>query len=150
VLIGPASAKPIGVLGPQTDLAGRLGEDRMAMALLDAVPAGIYGKAALTELGLWSQVEHKIAQTDNVRAALALVALAEAPLGITYASDAMAQPRVSVLATFPETSHPPILYPAALTTDGTSLAAAEFLAFLQSAQATEIFRDSGFEIPEPK
>ncbi|MGH1356433.1 MAG: molybdate ABC transporter substrate-binding protein [Thalassovita sp.] len=148
VLIGPAGSAPLGALGPETDLTSRIGADRMAMALIQAVPAGIYGKAALTALGLWPQVADKIAQTDNVRAALALVALGEAPLGVTYASDAMAQPRVTVLATFPDTSHPAILYPAAITTESTGPQATEFLTFLQSDTAKDIFRAAGFLIPE--
>lgn len=147
VLIGPAGADPLGPLGPSTDLTTRLGPDRMAMALVQAIPAGIYGKAALVSLGLWPKVEDKIAQTDNVRAALALVALGEAPLGITYASDAQVQPKVTVLARFPASSHPQILYPAALVNDSAALQAAAFLAFLQSENALDIFQVAGFSRP---
>lgn len=147
VLIGPDGSDPLGPLGPGTNLAARLGPDRMAMALVDAVPAGIYSKAALVSLDLWPQVSDKIAQTDNVRAALALVALGEAPLGITYASDAQVQPKVMVLARFPASSHPEILYPAALIADSTSPQAAAFLAFLQSEGAWDIFHAAGFSRP---
>lgn len=145
VLIGPAGADPLPALGLQTDLAGRLGDDRLAMALVDAVPAGIYGKVALQSLGLWTSVEGQIAQTDNVSAALALVALGETPLGITYATDALAEPGVSILATFPADSHPPIIYPAALTVEGmTPDLAGAFLAYLQSPVARDIFANAGF------
>lgn len=146
VLIGPAGAAPLGPLGPGTDLAARLGTDRLALALTEAVPAGIYAKAALVHLGLWPQVADKTAPTDNVRAALALVALGETPLGVTYASDAVAQPKVSVLATFPADSHPAIHYPAALISDKAQAAA--FLDFLQTPRAQAIFADAGFLIPE--
>jgi molybdate transport system substrate-binding protein len=87
------------------DLAGLLGEGRLAMALVDSVPAGVYGKQALSSLGLWESVEDKVAQTDNVRAALALVSSGEAPYGIVYVSDAIADARVKVVAAFPQGSH---------------------------------------------
>jgi molybdate transport system substrate-binding protein len=146
VLIAPADAAPLPTLGPDTDLAARLGPDNIALALTEAVPAGIYAKAALTHLGLWPQIAGKIAQTDNVRAALALVALGEAPLGVTYASDAAVQPKVRVLAEFPADSHPKIVYPAALTSDNSQ--AADFLSFLQSPRGQAIFAQAGFLPPE--
>lgn len=100
--------------GPQTpaeidtdfDLMQRLDGGFLAMALVDAVPAGIYSKTALSALGLWDAVEDQVAQTDNVRTALTLVATGEAPLGIVYATDAKAEPRVSVIGTFPADTHP--------------------------------------------
>ncbi|MEC8197500.1 MAG: molybdate ABC transporter substrate-binding protein [Pseudomonadota bacterium] len=143
-LIGPTGAAPLD-LGP--GILERLGDGRMAMALVNAVPAGIYGKAALETLGLWQEIAPQVAQTDNVRAALALVALGEAPLGIVYHSDALAEPRVQQLARFPSGSHPAILYPAALTTDSRSEAAAELLEHLQSPIAKEVFLRHGFTIP---
>ncbi|MEZ5675491.1 MAG: molybdate ABC transporter substrate-binding protein [Thalassovita sp.] len=144
VLIGPAGTAPLPGITPATDLAGLLGDDLLAMALVDAVPAGIYGKAALIHLNLWPTVENKVAQADNVRAALALVALKEAPLGITYGSDAVAEPRVTVLKTFPAESHPPILYPAAQTTDSAAPDAAAFLTYLRSPAAAQVFERFGF------
>ncbi|WP_092864532.1 molybdate ABC transporter substrate-binding protein [Albimonas pacifica] len=145
---GPDAA-PL-ALAPGLDLAGILGEDRLAMALVEAVPAGIYGKAALESLGLWEAVAPRVAQTDNVRAALALVAAGEAPLGVVYATDAAAEPDVSVVATFPEDSHPPIVYPAALLT-GAGETAAGFLAFLQGPRARAAFERQGFAvIPAPR
>lgn len=127
-------------------LAEMLGEDRLAMALVDAVPAGIYGKAALTSLGLWDGVMPQVAQTDNVRAALALVATGEAPLGIVYATDAAAEPDVSVLGTFPEDSHAPITYPAAKLADGDAAIAQEFLDYLQGPVARAAFERQGFTV----
>ena len=98
------------------DLAGMLGDGKLSMALVDAVPAGQYGKAALESLGIWGSVEASVAQSDNVRAALVLVSTGEAPYGIVYASDAVADDGVTVVGRFPAESHPPIVYPAALLT----------------------------------
>ena len=125
------------------DLPGLLGGGRLAMALVDAVPAGIYGKAALQRLGLWDRVADRVAQTDNVRAALALVQLGEAPLGVVYASDALAAEGVTTLGLFPEDSHPPILYPVA------QLAGRDHARpFLDAMQAgTAIWQRHGFGVP---
>jgi molybdate transport system substrate-binding protein len=114
VLVAPADRLEALVLTPGVDLAAILGDGRLAVADVKAVPAGKYAKAALTSLGVWAGVESKLAQTENVRAALALVARGEVPLGIVYGSDAMADKSVRVVATFPAASHPPIVYPAAV------------------------------------
>jgi molybdate transport system substrate-binding protein len=127
----------------------RLGNGRLAMALVDAVPAGIYGKAALETLGAWPGLAPRIAQADNVRAALALVASGEAPLGIVYATDALAEPRVRVIATFPPGTHPPIRYPVAAVAGGHDAAARAFLAFLRSPGAAGVLRAHGF-LPAPE
>ena len=134
-------------LGPGTDLRGLLDGGRLAMALVDAVPAGQYGKQALTALGLWDQVSGSVAQADNVRAALALVASGEAPLGVVYATDAAADPRVHVVATFPRDSHDPITYPAALLKTAADPADTAFLATLSAPQARRVFVDQGFLVP---
>ncbi len=141
VLIGPAGDAPLAL--DADAVAARLGTDRLAMALVDAVPAGQYGRAALEALGMWDRLAPSVAQTDNVRAALALVAREETPLGIVYATDALAEPRVSVLATFPEDSHPPIEILLALVQD-TNRARA-FYTFLQSPEARAIFVAQGFK-----
>lgn len=122
---------------------------RLAVAEVNAVPAGRYAKAALISLGLWDDVANRLAMADNVRVALTYVARREAPLGIVYASDAAAEPGVRVVATFPFASHPPILYPAA-TIAGRSpemgLASAAYLAFLRSPSAAAIFMANGFTL----
>ena len=129
------------------DLPATLGEDHLAMALVDSVPAGQYGKAAFESLGLWAQIEPHVAQADNVRAALALVATGEAPYGVVYATDAAAEPKVHVVATFPEESPPPITYPVALLKDGPATGEAKaFLDYLGSAKAVGIFDAQGFTI----
>lgn len=137
-------------LGPGLDLAGLLGDERLAMALVDSVPAGVYGKAALTTLGQWDAVAPKVAQAENVRAALALVATGEAPLGIVYATDAHAQPGVTVVATFPDDSHPPITYPAALTAAAAGKPQARaFLDALHGPEARAVFAAQGFTVLAP-
>lgn len=128
------------------DLAGLLGGGRLAMGDVVAVPAGKYGKAALQSLGVWSSVENKVAQAENVRAALLLVSRGEAPLGVVYATDAAADPNVKVIGTFPETSHPPIIYPAALIAGSRSPDAASFLAYVESPDAKPLFERQGFTV----
>jgi molybdate transport system substrate-binding protein len=121
-----------------------LGDGRLALADPDAVPAGKYAKAALESLGQWQAVEARVAPAENVRAALALVERGEAPLGIVYATDALASDAVEVIETFPESSHPPIRYPAAVLADSKHPDAAAFLAFLSSDAARQIFAKHGF------
>ena len=116
------------------------------MANVEAVPAGRYGKAALETLGVWDGVADKVAQAENVRAALQFVALGEAPLGIVYQTDATAEPGVRVVGTFPEDSHEPIIYPAALTADSANPDAAAFLDYLQGSTARAIFEEQGFTV----
>jgi len=138
-------AKPV-TLGKDTDLAGLLAGGKLSMALVDSVPAGQYGKAALESLGLWAGVEAEVAQSDNVRAALALVSTGEAPYGIVYASDAVADDNVTVVATFPEDSHKPILYPGALLTGAADAADKAFYEALSGDKADAIFAAQGFKI----
>ncbi|WP_425089009.1 molybdate ABC transporter substrate-binding protein [Stappia sp.] len=148
VLIGHGPDVAQVTLSPDLDLAGLIGDGRLAMALVDAVPAGIYSKAALETLGLWDKVAAKVAQADNVRAALALVAIGEAPFGIVYATDALAEDRVSVAARFPADTHPPILYPAARTAESAHPQADALLAFLRGPAAMTVFQRHGFS-PAP-
>ncbi len=133
-------------IAPGFDLAGMLGENKLAMAMVDSVPAGVYGKAALTSLGVWDAVEPKVAQADNVRAALALVATGEAPMGVVYATDAVAEPGVSVVGTFPADTHPAIIYPAAITAETSKPEAEAFLTYLSGAKAQAAFEGQGFTV----
>jgi molybdate transport system substrate-binding protein len=121
-----------------------IGDRRLALADPAAVPAGKYAKAALESLGQWRAVAAKVVPAENVRAALALVERGEAALGIVYATDAIASDAVEVLETFPESSHPPIRYPAAVLAGSKHPDAAAFLAFLRSAEARRIFAEHGF------
>lgn len=138
-------AAPVAI-APGFDLAGLLGDNKLAMALVDSVPAGQYGKAALESLGVWPAVEPLVAQSDNVRAALTLVSTGEAPLGIVYASDAAADDNVTVVGTFPADSHPAIVYPAALLTGAADAADRAFFEALSSDAADARFAAEGFAI----
>ncbi len=143
VLIASGASAPAVNLA---DLPELLGEGRLAMAQLNAVPAGIYGKAALQHLGLWDQLALKVAQTDNVRAALVLVSLGEAPFGIVYATDALADEQVSVVARFPADSHAPIVYPVAKVAGRNNPAADAFVTYLRSTGARAVFDRIGFAV----
>ena len=151
VLVAPTGTPADAVdLTSPTALERRLGNGRLAMAD-DSVPAGRYGRQALIQLGLWSRVEDSLAPGDSVRAALALVARGEVPLGIVYATDALAEPAVRVVATFPATSHVPISYPAARLKrpqgGGDPVAAQAFLDRMSSAEGQAVFRRFGFNRP---
>jgi molybdate transport system substrate-binding protein len=138
-------AAPV-TIAPGLDLAGMLGDGKLSMALVDAVPAGQYGKAALESLGIWPSVAGSVAQSDNVRAALVLVSTGEAPYGIVYASDAVADDGVAVVGRFPAESHPPIVYPAALLTGAADAADRAFFEALSSDAADATFAAQGFVI----
>jgi molybdate transport system substrate-binding protein len=144
VLVAPADSEVKATIAVNFDLAGLLGDGRLAMGDVKAVPAGKYGKAALESLGVWASVEGKVAQAENVRAALALVSTGEAPLGIVYKTDAVADPKVKVVGAFPQSSHPPIVYPVAQTAGSKNAETPAFLKCLQSAKAKEIFEAQGF------
>lgn len=147
LIAGPESEISLKIK-PDVDLLGALNEGWLAMALVDAVPAGIYGREALMTLGIWDSVQARTAQTNNVRAALRLVSLGEAPLGIVYATDAIADPMVRIVDVFPDTSHAPIIYPAARLTQGDGPVARAFLEFLTGPQARAVFDQHGFGAPE--
>jgi molybdate transport system substrate-binding protein len=142
VLVAATDAKPAPRIAPGFDLAGTLGDGKLAMADAASVPAGKYGKAALMALGVWDKVAAKVVQAENVRVALEYVARGEAPFGIVYATDAKVAP-VKVVGTFPENSHPPIIYPVALTKNA-SAGARAFLSFLEGPEARAIFARAGF------
>lgn len=145
VLIAPKTSKAKAVaLKPGVKLLPLLGDGRIALALTASVPAGKYARAAFTSLGVWDQLQPKVAEAENVRAALMLVARGEAPLGVVYGSDAKAEPNVRVLATFPAGSHPPIVYPIARLSASKQPNAAAFVKWLKSPAASAIFRRHGF------
>lgn len=149
VLISNAPG-PLVTLDQHTPFRDLIGSNRIAVGLVDAVPAGMYAKQALKQLGHWDQVSGILAQTDNVRAALQLVALGETPYGIVYATDAKAEPNVHLRGTFPPASHAPIQYPTALLVtqhpDEVQRAARAFHAFLFSASAQQVLQQHGFRI----
>ena len=144
VVIAPSrESSPLDLEQPEAFVA-RLTKGPLAMALVEAVPAGIYGKEALETLDLWPAVAGRVAQTDNVRAGLALVSSGEAPLGIVYASDVRADPDVAVVADIPAAAHAPVIYPAAVVVGGNLGTATDFLRYLQSPEAQAVFAAQGF------
>jgi molybdate transport system substrate-binding protein len=146
VIAAPSDADIKLDIRPGFDLAGALKGGHLAMADPSGVPAGKYGKAALEKLGVWGSVESAVARTENVRGALLLVSRHEAPLGIVYATDVAADPGVKVVGVFPPETHPPIVYPIALTSENQEPAAGRLLEFLTSAAAKLIFEKHGFTV----
>jgi molybdate transport system substrate-binding protein len=144
VLIAPKSSRVAVTLRPGFDLARALGNSRLAMADPGAVPAGRYGQAALTRLGMWNGVSPKVVRAENVRAALALVERGAAALGVVYATDARASRGVRVVAVFPAASHPPIVYPLAMLRRSTNAEAEGFRRFLLSPKGRAVFVRYGF------
>jgi len=149
VLIAPKDSSVSAIIQPGFDLAALLKGGRLAMGNVDAVPAGKYGKASLEKLGVWDSVKDKIAQAESVRAALLFVSRGEAPLGIVYQTDATADPSVKIVGTFPENTHPPIIYPVALTKESTNADAQAFLNYLRSPAARAAFERQGFTVLGP-
>jgi molybdate transport system substrate-binding protein len=148
VLVAPADSKAQPMeIGAQSDLLGLLGPDgRLVMGEPRSVPAGAYAQKALTSLGLWDKVKDRVAQTESVRATLLFVARGEAPLGIVYRSDAHAERHVKVLGTFPESSHPPIVYPVAMIAASANPDAKAFYGYLATPAASAIFKRESFEV----
>ncbi|MFH1603648.1 MAG: molybdate ABC transporter substrate-binding protein [Pseudomonadota bacterium] len=144
VLIAPTGSRAALEVKPGFALAQALGDGRLAMANPDFVPAGKYGKAALQSLGVWAAVAGKVAATENARAALALVSRGEAPFGIVYVTDAIADRKVRIAGEFPEGSHPAIIYPAAVVAGSKNIQVRSFLNYLGSPAARVIFGRHGF------
>lgn len=145
VLIAPAESQIQLKIAPHFALAAALGDGHLATGDPDSVPVGRYARAALTTLGVWNEVDPRIVRAENVRAALMYVARREAPLGIVYASDAVVEKAVRVVDTFPPNTHPPIVYPIALTKSAQGAAAA-FVAYLTTEHAEAIFVKNGFTV----
>lgn len=141
VVISHAHSGPI----RPDDLPGLLGPDRLAIGHRDAVPAGSYAREWMINTGLWDHLESHLAETDNVRSALALVARGETPFGVVYATDAQAEPKVTIVYEIPTTSHSPILYPAAALTP----AGAAFLDHLTGPAARHVFEAYGYRQVTP-
>ena len=146
VLIAPAGSATFVKLGPHAPVVGALHGQRLALADPQTVPAGRYAQAAFEAFGIWTELEPHLLRGEDVRVALMWVARGEAPLGVVYATDARAEPAVVVVDSFPESSHPPIVYPLALVA-GASPAAAGFAAFLESPAARAVFEKAGFTTP---
>jgi molybdate transport system substrate-binding protein len=143
VLIAPADSKVSVKIAPGFDLLKALGDGKLATADPDSVPVGKYAHAALEKLGVWDRVSSRLVRAENVRAALAFVARGEAPLGIVYRTDALAEKRVRIVDEFPQDSHPPVTYPIALTSHA-GPQAQRFEDFVTGDAAKVIFRKFGF------
>ena len=148
VLIAPRASKAQVDLKRPATLLAALGDGRLAVGQTRTVPAGKYAKASLESLSLWNGVRPRLAESESVRAALMLVARGETPLGIVYASDAKAEPGVRVVATFPEDSHPPIVYPVAALRGARAAQAARFVQWLGSPAADALFTKRGFAVKD--
>jgi molybdate transport system substrate-binding protein len=146
VLIAPADSSLKVEIGPKFELSKLLGDGKLATGDPDHVPVGKYAKAALEKLGVWADVENKLARAADVRSALALVERGEAPLGIVYATDAAITPKVKVVAVFPADTHPKIVYPAALIAGQTTEAAKKFIEFLKTPESKLVFEKYGFTL----
>lgn len=146
VLIAPADAPFKLTIKHGFDLKGALKSGKLSMANPDSVPAGKYGKAALTNLGVWDSVAADVVRTENVRAALRFVEMGEAPAGIVYQTDAIASKKVTIVGEFPQDSYPPISYPMAGIKGGQTKEAKAFLKFLRSKPAVAVFTRMGFSI----
>lgn len=146
VLIEPSDSSTKLVIAPGFDLAGAAGNGKIAVCTVATCPGGIYAKQALDALGIWPKVEPKLAQADNIRSALNLVSRGETSFGIVYATDAKADPNVKVAGVFPESTHSPITYPAAVVGTSNNSDAARFLGFLSSPAAKKIWVEQGFTI----
>ena len=145
VLIAPKDSRIDTVdIGPGFDLAKLVGDDWIATGNVRSVPVGKYAKAALEKLGAWQAAKPKFVMTENVRAALTLVARGEAALGIVYSTDAKVEPGVKIVGTFPADSYPAIIYPVAATTTAKP-ETADYLAFLHSTAAKNILEKYGFK-----
>jgi len=146
VLIAPSSSTVELGIAPNFPLAQALGNGRLAVADPNGVPAGKYGKASLQALGVWSWVADKLAPTENVRAALLLVSRGEAPLGVVYRTDAVADKGVKILGTFPDDTHPLIIYPIAAVASSTNSGDPSYIAYLRSPAAGVVFEKHGFTV----
>ena len=145
VLIAPAQSQIQLRIAPHFPLMAALGNGRLATGDPDSVPAGRYARSALTTLGVWGEIAPRLARAENVRVALLYVSRGETPLGIVYATDALADKSVRVVDTFPADTHEPIVYPIALTKSAKSEAAG-FIAYLSGPQGRDIFVKHGFTV----
>ncbi|MCJ2131166.1 molybdate ABC transporter substrate-binding protein [Methylobacterium sp. E-045] len=147
VVVAPKESKTADVPFTAEGFAAALGADgRLATGEVNSVPIGKYAKSAFEKLGLWTGLQPRLAQADNVRAALLLVSRGEAPLGVVYESDAKSDPGVKIVGVFPADSHPPVVYPFAVTAEAKGDGAAKFLDFLKGTEGKPFFEAQGFTV----
>ena len=126
------------------DILGSSG--RIALGDPDHVPAGLYARSALQNLGLWSVLHSRLARAENVRVAFMWVLRQEVPIGIVYQSDLRISPRVRLLSHFPIKSSPKIIYPMAILSGHNTQLVQHFFEFLQKEHAKKLYRLYGFEV----
>jgi molybdate transport system substrate-binding protein len=143
VLIAPVDSKLDLRIAPGFPLFAALRGGRLSTGDPDTVPVGRYARSALIALGVWDQVHDRLSPADNVRSAMMFVARGEAPLGIVYTTDALLDPEVRVVDTFPANTHAPITYPGAVTIRSNNYAVA-FLEFLSRPESLDTWRRFGF------
>jgi molybdate transport system substrate-binding protein len=143
VLIAPLDSKVSLKIAPHFALAAAVGKSHLATGDPDSVPVGRYAHEALANLGVWDEIAPRLVRADSVRSALAFVDRGEAALGIVYATDALIDKNVRVVAMFPADSHMPIIYPVALT-NGARADAAKFLDYIRGPAGDLAFRHYGF------
>lgn len=144
VLITPTQNQTPVPFNPTSGVTASLGRDgRLAIGDPQHVPAGIYARQALSSLGIWGQLSHRVVQTQNVRLAMALVQRGEAVLGIVYYTDAIQSGQVRIVTTFNGSLHDPIRYEAIATRTGNP-AATRLLEYLESGEAVKIYSKFGF------
>jgi molybdate transport system substrate-binding protein len=146
VLIAPAESKTALKIFTGFDLAGALGSGKLAVCAIETCPAGAYTKQALQSYRVWASVEQKLAPAEDLSATVALVASEASPIGIAYATDAKAEPKVRVAGVFSASMHDLIVYPIALATSSKNPDAARFEAFTRSMAATKVFLNQGFTV----
>lgn len=144
VLIAPKDSSVSLDLSQGEQWTKLLTNERLAVGNTMSVPAGIYAKEALETLGVWDDVKTRLAPSNNVRMALALVERSEAKLGIVYKTDALLSKEVNLVETFPSDLHTPIRYPVAKMSD--KVIAEEFYTFLDTEKAKDILNSFGFEV----
>ncbi|ASZ49858.1 molybdate ABC transporter substrate-binding protein [Vibrio parahaemolyticus] len=120
-----------------------LNGSRLALGHPTSVPAGMYAKESLTTLGVWKEIQTKVAPAKNVRLALALVERGEAPLGVVYKTDAQLTSKVKIVGEFASDTHAAIVYPAAVVNDSTK--SRQFFQYLKSEDAKRVFAHYGFQ-----
>jgi molybdate transport system substrate-binding protein len=146
VLITPSASDLKINIHPGFSLLNVLGNEKISMGDPDHVPAGIYGKQALITLGAWDEIASKVVRAKDVRTALVFVERGEVPLGLVYATDAAITDKVRIAGVFPEDSHPPITYQAAIVKGNSTQTALAFLEFLKSPDAGQVFEKFGFSV----
>jgi molybdate transport system substrate-binding protein len=145
VLIAPVDSSVQLKIVPGFGLLAALGGGRLSTGDPDSVPIGKYARSALLSLGVWNDVVDRLVRADNVRTALAFVDRGEAPLGIVYETDALVDRKVRVVDQFPADTHPPIVYPIAMTTTAAK-GAENFIAYVRGPAGQAIFRKYGFSV----